>query len=553
MEKKCATSMQCRSYYSKSSKIVTAACGTRYWRKSDGFVQGRGKGIGSTPGIERTNLVATVCCKATSSKAEVKPNESDTDGKRKGGKKKNQNTATNSGAVCPRSEDFGKWYLDVVREAELADYGPVRGTMVIRPYGYALWESIQSFLDLRFKEKKIQNAYFPALIPQSFMTKEAEHVEGFAPELAVVTVGGNKTLEEPLVVRPTSETVINYMFAQWIQSYRDLPLLINQWANVVRWEMRTRPFIRTSEFLWQEGHTAHATEAEADRQAMEMIRVYEDFAVNMAAMPVIVGRKSRLEKFAGAKYTYTIEAMMGDGKALQAGTSHQLGQNFAKAFNTSFLDDNGKQQFVWQTSWGMSTRMVGGVIMQHGDDKGILLPPTMAPYQVVFVPILQSDSVVNNSVLSLIETLYTYTLDAGLRAHVDTREKLSPGFKYNYWEMKGVPIRVEVGPKDVLNNSCVTARRDLPGKAGKTFGVLAEFPSFTSHINKILDEIQKSLYTKAKMSMDNNIVDVYNYDELKSAVMAGKWARCGWDASDEDEVKVKEETSATIRYCFLST
>ena len=365
----------------------------------------------------------------------------------------------------------------------------------------------------------------------------------------MVTTGGGKTLEEPLVVRPTSETIINYMFEKWISSHRDLPLLINQWSNVVRWEMRTRPFIRTSEFLWQEGHTAHATAEEADAFAMEMIRCYEDFAVNMAAMAVVVGRKSRLEKFAGATETYTIEAMMGDGRALQAGTSHNLGQNFSRAFGTSFLDDAGRSQHVWQTSWGMSTRMVGGVIMQHGDDQGAMIPPKMAPYQLVIVPIRQADADVNASIDAACATLSTYALDAGLRCTVDSREKLSPGFKYNYWEMKGVPVRVEVGPKDVMKNTCVTARRDRPGRAGKAFDVPIQFEEFTDHVHRLLAEIQDGMLERSREAMRENVVDVDSYDELRRVVGEGRWARCGWAGSDDDERRVKEETSATIR-CF---
>ena len=456
---------------------------------------------------------------------------------------------TDAAKVTPRSEDFGKWYLDVVREAELADYGPVRGTMVVRPYGYALWESIQGFLDQRFKEKGVSNVSLPCLIPQSFMSREAEHVEGFAPELAVVTVGGGKELEEPLVVRPTSEALVNHMLGRWVTSYRDLPMLLNQWANVVRWEMRTRPFIRTSEFLWQEGHTAHATAAEARAFALEMLRVYEDFAVNMAAMAVIAGRKSHIEKFAGASETYTIEAMMGDGRALQAGTSHDLGQNFARAFDTTFTDETQQQQHVWQTSWGMSTRMVGGVIMQHGDNQGAIIPPKMAPYQLIIVPILQSDAEVNASILSACERLLTYTLDAGLRAKVDDRPKMSPGQKYNYWEMKGVPVRVEVGPKDVIKNTCVIARRDMPGKSGKTFDVPIQFDTFSEHVIRLLDDIQDALLDRSRRAMEERIVDVDSMEGVREVIADGRWARCGWAGSDDDERRVKEETSATIR-CF---
>lgn len=450
--------------------------------------------------------------------------------------------------VTPKSEDFSRWYLDIVREAQLADYGPVRGTMVIRPYGYALWEGVQSHLDKVFKETGHQNAYFPQLIPYSFLTKEAEHVEGFAPELALVTKGGGKELEEPLVVRPTSETIVNHMFAQWVQSYRDLPLLLNQWANVHRWEMRTRPFVRTLEFLWQEGHTAHATAQEAEEETLKMIRVYEDFAVEVAAMPVIAGRKSRLESFAGANCTYTIEAMMGDRKALQAGTSHNLGDNFAKAFGTRYLDEAGELQFVHQSSWGVSTRMIGGVIMTHGDDYGLRLPPRLAPIQVVIVPILKKGADCE-AVLAAVTGLEAALKGAGIRVKVDAGGEKTPGWKFNYYEMKGVPVRVEVGPRDVEAGTCVTARRDQVGKEGKQMGVPLEGEAFVLHVRQLLDDIQGNLLAQAKEFRDANIVDVSSYEELKQAVTEGKWARGPWSGSDEDETRVKEETQATLR-CF---
>ncbi|PNW79206.1 hypothetical protein CHLRE_09g406200v5 [Chlamydomonas reinhardtii] len=450
-------------------------------------------------------------------------------------------------AVTPRSEDFSKWYLDVVAKAELADYGPVRGTMVIRPYGYSIWESVQGVLDARFKELGVQNAYFPQLIPYSFITKEAEHVEGFAPELALVTKGGGKDLEEPLVVRPTSETIINHMFAQWVQSYRDLPLLINQWCNVHRWEMRTRPFVRTLEFLWQEGHTAHATAEEAEAEARAMIDVYTHFATHTAAMPVVPGRKSRIESFAGANCTYTIEAMMGDKRALQAGTSHNLGTNFAKAFNTQYLDKEGKRQLVHQTSWGVSTRIIGGVIMTHGDDKGLRLPPRLAPIQVVIIPIVkkEEDRVPVNEAAA---RLAAAAKAAGIRVKVDMDERQTPGWKYNHWEMRGVPVRVEVGPKDVQSGTCVTARRDM-GKEGKQMGVPMEAAAFTAHVQGLLDTIQEGLLAQARAFRDDNIVDVTSYEQLKAAVAEGKWARGGWSGSDDDERRIKEETQATLR-CF---
>lgn len=451
-------------------------------------------------------------------------------------------------AITPKSEDFSRWYLDVVRECQLADYGPVRGTMVIRPYGYALWEGVQSHLDKAFKETGHQNAYFPQLIPYSFLQKEADHVEGFAPELALVTQGGGKELEEPLVVRPTSETIVNHMFAQWVQSYRDLPLLINQWANVHRWEMRTRPFVRTLEFLWQEGHTAHATPEEAEEETIRMLRVYEDFAINVAAMPVVAGRKSRIESFAGANCTYTIEAMMGDRRALQAGTSHNLGDNFARAFGTRYLDEAGQLQYVHQSSWGVSTRMVGGIIMTHGDDAGLRLPPRMAPIQVVIIPIVKKDAD-SEAVLGAARQLEGALRGAGVRVQVDASSDKTPGWKFNQYEMKGVPVRVEVGPRDVEQGTCVAARRDVPGKEGKQFGVPLEPAAFVVHIQGLLDDIQASLLAQARAFRDDNIVDVSSYDELKEAVAAGKWARGPWAGSDDDERQVKEDTSATLR-CF---
>jgi prolyl-tRNA synthetase len=372
--------------------------------------------------------------------------------------------------VTPRSEDYSRWYTDVVQKAELADYSPVKGCMVIRPYGYTLWENIQAALDRRFKETGHVNAYFPLFIPLSFLQKEAEHVEGFAPQLAVVTHGGGEKLDEPLVVRPTSETIIGHMYSQWIRSYRDLPVLINQWANVVRWEMRTRLFLRTTEFLWQEGHTAHATQAEAEEETRRMVGVYADFAINEAAIPVIQGLKSNREKFAGAVYSTTIEAMMGNGWALQSGTSHFLGQNFAKAFDIKFLNQKNEMEYAWTTSWGLSTRMVGAIIMTHGDDQGLVLPPRLAPLQAVIVPIWRQDAE-KTPVLAFARQAAAALKAAGIRVKLDDREEVSAGFKFNDWEMRGAPLRIEIGPRDVAQNAVVFARRDIPGKEGKTFGV----------------------------------------------------------------------------------
>ncbi|KAJ3669929.1 hypothetical protein LUZ60_010253 [Juncus effusus] len=456
--------------------------------------------------------------------------------------------AVQEGLVTPRSVDFNAWYLDVIAQAELADYGPVRGTMVIRPYGYAIWEAIQDYLNVKFKETGHSNMYFPQFIPYSFIEKEASHVEGFSPELAVVTIGGGKELEEKLVVRPTSETIVNHMFTQWIHSYRDLPLMVNQWANVTRWEMRTKPFVRTLEFLWQEGHTAHATLEEAEKEAMQMINVYKDFAYTQAAIPVITGRKSRSETFAGANKTYTIEAMMGDKKALQAGTSHNLGQNFSRAFGTMFTDENGQRQHVWQTSWAVSTRFVGGIIMTHGDDAGLLLPPRIAPIQVVIVPIWKKSDE-RTSILEAVAVVRDILKDAGIRVKVDDSDQHTPGWKFNFWEMKGVPLRIELGPRDVANKSVVVSRRDVPGKPGKEFGISMEPSILVSHVKTRLEEIQESLLQRAISFRDSNIVDVSSYGELKEVIAEGKWARGPWAASDAEELKVKEETSATIR-CF---
>lgn len=451
-----------------------------------------------------------------------------------------------SEAVTPRSQDYSAWYLEVIQRAKLVDYGPVKGTMVIRPYGYALWENVREQLDARFKATGHENAYFPMLIPYSFIQKEAEHVEGFSPELALVTHAGGKKLEEPLVVRPTSETIINHMYALWIKSYRDLPVLINQWCNVVRWELRTRPFLRTSEFLWQEGHTAHATPEEAEEETVRMLGVYTDFAINEAAIPVIPGRKSNIEKFAGAVRSYTIEAMMGDGKALQSGTSHNLGQNFARAFETRFQNEKGEVEYVWQTSWGVSTRMVGGVIMTHGDDKGLVLPPRLAPTQVVIVPIWNKEED-KPAVREMVARVEAILRDAGIRVKADLNEQETAGWKFNEWEMRGVPLRIEIGPKDVAKDAVVFARRDVPGKDGKQFGI----PSAEVGVQAKawLEDIQAALLRRAIEFRDSNIVDVTTPEQFREVVGANKWARCRWAGNDAQERALKEETGATIR-CF---
>jgi len=446
--------------------------------------------------------------------------------------------------VTPRSADYARWYTDVVQMADLADYAPVRGCMIIKPYGYELWENIKAALDRRFKESGHKNAYFPLLIPMSFIEREAEHVEGFAPELAVVTHGGGKELDEPLVVRPTSETVIGHAFADWIQSYRDLPLLINQWANVVRWELRPRLFLRTTEFLWQEGHTAHATEEEALAETMSILDQYADFAINEAAIPVIKGKKSDQEKFAGAVASYSIEAMMGNKWALQSGTSHFLGQNFSKAFDIKFLDESNELKHAWTTSWGVSTRMVGGIVMAHGDDKGLRLPPRLAPIQAVIVPIWKNEEE-KEVVDRLIAEVEAALKGAGIRVHVDRREGMTPGFKFNDWEMRGVPLRLEVGPRDVAGSSVTVARRDRPGKDGK--GSLP-VDGLTTRIEELLDQIQAGMLKSATEFRDANLHEARSYEELKEIVKDG-WALIWHCGRPECEAKIKEETKATSR-CF---
>jgi prolyl-tRNA synthetase len=442
--------------------------------------------------------------------------------------------------LTPRSEDYSRWYTEIVQRAELADYSPVRGSMVIRPYGYTLWENVQARLDRRFKATGHQNAYFPLFIPMSFLQKEKEHIEGFSPELAVVTHAGGEQLEEPLVVRPTSETIIGYMYAQWVKSYRDLPILINLWNNVVRWELRTRLFLRTAEFLWQEGHTAHATAAEAEAETIQMLNVYADFAINDAAIPVIRGRKSDSEKFAGAVRSYTIEAMMGDKKALQSGTSHFLGQNFAKAFDIKFLSKDNQLEHVWTTSWGLSTRMIGGIIMVHGDDQGLQLPPKLAPIQAVIVPIFKNDAE-KSKVMPVIDQLRQQLAET-VRVKVDDREE-TPGFKFNDWEMRGVPLRIEVGPKDVDKDTVVFARRDLPGKEGKSFVPQA---GIAEAARSILATIQSDMLQRATEFRDANTFELKNYAEFKSIVEDG-FARAWWCGERQCEAEIKEETKATTR------
>jgi prolyl-tRNA synthetase len=441
-----------------------------------------------------------------------------------------------------RSEDFSEWYNQLVLRAELADYAPVRGCMIVRPYGWALWENITAQLDKRFKATGHVNAAFPLLIPQSFISKEQSHVAGFSPELAVVTHGGGEKLEEPLVIRPTSETIIGWAYSKWIQSYRDLPVLINQWNSVVRWELRTKLFLRTLEFFWQEGHTAHATYEEAEAETRQMLDIYTDFAVNEAAIPVIPGRKSQSERFAGADATYSIEAMMGDGKALQAGTSHNLGQNFAKAFEIRYLDQAGALQHCWTTSWGLSTRFIGAIIMVHGDDQGLILPPRLAPYQVVIVPIFKTDEE-KALVFEAAKKIREQLVKAEIRVKLDEREGQSPGFKFNDWEMRGVPLRMEIGPKDVAKGSVVLARRDRPGKEGKSF---VSQEGIAESVAQQLAAIQKALFYRALAFRNMHTFEPKTIEDFRIAVEQG-FARSHWCGDPKCEDQIKETMKATLR------
>ena len=438
--------------------------------------------------------------------------------------------------IADIESDFPQWYTDVVLKTKLVDYGPVKGTMVIRPYGYAIWENIQKELDGRFKAQGVQNAYFPLLIPMSFFTKEAEHVEGFAPEVAVVTVAGGEELAEPLAIRPTSETIIGTMMGKWVQSYRDLPMKVNQWCNVMRWEKTTRPFLRTSEFLWQEGHTAHATAEEAQAETLAMLEIYKQFMETCLAIPVLTGRKTEKEKFAGAVATYTMEAMMHDGKSLQSGTSHYMGQNFAKAFEIDFLGQEGVLENAYTTSWGVSTRLIGAVIMTHGDARGLVLPPVVAPTQVVIVPIAARKPGVNEAC----EELRAELANAGIRVVLDNTDN-SPGWKFNEWEMKGVPLRIEMGPRDIEAGKMMFARRDTLEKAE------VERANAVDSVKTILSEIQSNMLEKARAHRDSRIVYADDMAGILAGVEAGNFVKAGWCGCRECEDKIKEETSATAR------
>lgn len=442
--------------------------------------------------------------------------------------------------ITKKSEDFSKWYVEIVRKAELADYSPMKGMMVIRPYGYEMWEAIKGELDAMLKATGHRNAYFPLFIPESFLKKEAEHVEGFAPEVAWVTIGGNEQLEERLAVRPTSEAIICSMYSKWISSWRDLPVLINQWANIVRWEKVTRLFLRTTEFLWQEGHTVHATNEDAEDEAVKILNIYTKLAEEYLAIPVVTGKKSESEKFAGALHTYAIEALMPDGKALQAGTSHHLGQNFAKAFNIRFEDKNQDLQYAWQTSWGVTTRLIGAVIMTHGDDSGIIIPPKIAPLQTVIVPI----SIGNwkETVLPEAEKIHQELSDGGIRSHLDHRDTYTPGWKFSEWEMKGVPVRLEIGPKDIEKGQVVLVNRINREKTMVPRSQLKEM------MTRMLDEIQKELFERAKNFRDQNIRPAKSFDELINILSTERgFVKTGWCGSKQCESHIKDESSATIR------
>lgn len=438
--------------------------------------------------------------------------------------------------IADIEKDFPQWFTDVVVKTKLVDYGPVKGTMVIRPYGYAIWEAIQAEMNARFKENGIENAYFPMLIPMSFFTKEAEHVEGFAPEVAVVTHAGGEELAESLIVRPTSETIFGNMYSKWLQSYRDLPIKINQWANVVRWEKTTRPFLRTSEFLWQEGHTAHASEEEAEDMTQKMLEVYKEFAENVLALPVLAGKKSEKEKFAGAVATYGIEAMMKDGKSLQSGTSHYLGQNFAKAFDVKYLDKDGAEKFAYTTSFGVSTRLIGALIMAHGDSRGLILPPKVAPVQVVIVPIAAK----KGGVMEKCEEIRARLAACGIRVKLDDTDN-SPGWKFNEWEMKGVPVRLELGPRDIEAGNALLFRRDTLEKSE------CSLADIENAVKDALERVQKDMLEAARARRDSRIVTADDLDGLLAGVDGGNFVKAGWCGDRACEDKVKEKTAATSR------
>lgn len=442
--------------------------------------------------------------------------------------------------ITSKEKDFSQWYVDVVRKTELADYTTIKGCMVIRPYGYGLWENMQAGLDRRIKETGHKNAYFPLFIPESLLKKEAEHVKGFAPELAWVTHGGSQKLEERLAIRPTSEAIICSLYSKWVRSWRDLPILINQWVNIVRWEKVTRLFLRTTEFLWQEGHTAHKNEQEAEEETLKILnQVYRDYIENDLAIPVIVGRKTEKEKFAGALHTYTLEALMTDGKVLQAGTSHNLGQNFAKAFNIKYLDEDQQEKYVWQTSWGTTTRLIGALVMVHGDDRGLNLPPKVAPVQVIIIPIMFDKT--KKEVRNKAEDIITI-LKKDFRVEIDGRDEYTPGWKFNEWEMKGVPLRLEIGPKDLAKGQVMVVRRDT----GEKMAVKEE--KLVETVEKLLNNIQENLFNKAKSFLQKNIREVSDYNKFKEVIEKKRGLiKTYWCGNEDCEDKIKEETKASIR------
>ena len=442
--------------------------------------------------------------------------------------------------ITSKEKDFSQWYVDVVRKAELADYTTIKGCMVIRPYGYGLWENMQKGLDRRIKKTGHKNAYFPLFIPEGLLKKEAEHVKGFAPELAWVTEGGSQKLEERLAIRPTSEAIICSLYSKWVRSWRDLPILINQWVNIVRWEKVTRLFLRTTEFLWQEGHTAHKNEQEAEGETLKILnQVYRDYIENDLAIPVIVGRKTEKEKFAGALHTYTLEALMTDGKVLQTGTSHNLGQNFAKAFNIKYLDEDQQEKYVWQTSWGTTTRLIGALVMVHGDDRGLNLPPKVAPVQVIIIPIMFDKT--KKEVRNKAEDIITI-LKKDFRVEIDGRDEYTPGWKFNEWEMKGVPLRLEIGPKDLAKGQVMVVRRDT----GEKMAVKEE--KLVETVEKLLNNIQENLFNKAKSFLQKNIREVSDYNEFKEVIEKKRGLiKTYWCGNKDCEDKIKEETKASIR------
>jgi len=446
-----------------------------------------------------------------------------------------------SGITVKKSERFSEWYTQAVLRSELADYAPIKGCIIFREYSYAMWEKIQDYFNKRIKETGHKNAYFPLFIPESLLKKEAEHFKGFVPECAWVTVGGDTELEERLAIRPTSETIMYMMYRKWIKSWRDLPMKLNQWCNIVRWEKATKPFLRTREFLWQEGHTAHATKEEADKEVMDILKIYKDLIENYLAIPVLIGRKTESEKFAGALYTTTLEALIPDGKVLQLGTSHNLGQNFSKAFEIKFIGEDEKDHYVWQTSWGVSTRLIGALVMAHGDDRGLVLPPEIAPYQVVIIPIFYKE-IERNLILNKAKEVFKKLKENGISTVLDDRAEYTPGWKFNQWELKGVPIRIEIGPRDIEKKQVVAARRD-------TFERIAvKEEELINTINGVLKEIQGNLFNRAKKFLDEHITSVKTYDEFKKVLRRkGGFIRACWCSNQTCEEKIKEETGATIR------